>query len=185
MRGTQAQVVAGSAEPRVSSRLPVRRAPAGWRSTGRRSRTRTTSRMRGIGRRAACAARSCRASRRGDSTRAAARRPARTAGRTRRPDPGGDESGATSELAMSATRAHGNRKRPSGKRRASGNARHCDCSSMKPAATHAAMPIARRNQAPRTSFSASTTSVIATTQSRFMTPPTNKSSISAQQQPRQ
>ena len=184
-RGTRAQVVVRSAEPRVSSRLPARTALAGRRPTDRRSRMRTASSTTGIGRRAACADRSCRAARQRDSTHAAARPPARTAARTRAPDPDGDGSGATNGLASSGTRDHVNRKRLPGKRRTSGNARYCDCSSMNPAATHAAMPIARRNQSPRTSFSVNTTTVMATTQSRFMTPPTNSSSINAQQQPRQ
>jgi len=184
-RGTRAQVVVRSAEPPVSSRLPARTALAGRRPTDRRSRTRTASSTTGIGRRAACADRSCRAARQRDSTHAAARPPARTAARTRAPDPDGDGSGATNGLASSGTRDHVNRKRLPGKRRTSGNARYCECSSMNPAATHAAMPIARRNQSPRTSFSVNTTSVMATTQSRFMTPPTNSSSINAQQQPRQ
>ena len=183
-RGTRAQVVVRSAEPPVSSRLPARTALAGRRPTDRRSRTRTASSTTGIGRRAACADRSCRAARQRDSTHAAARPPARTAARTRAPDPDGDGSGATNGLASSATRGHVNRKRLPGKR-ACGTADYCDWISINPAARHAAMPIARRNQAPRTSFSVNTTTVMAATQRRFMTPPTNSSSINAQQQPRQ
>ena len=53
-----------------------------------------------------------------------------------------------------------------------------------PAATRAD-PATRRNSRPGISFSARTRAPIAAIQSRFMTPATNRSTISAQQQPRQ
>ena len=94
----------------MSSRLPARTALAGRRPTDRRSRTRTASSTTGIGRRAACADRSCRAARQRDSTHAAARPPARTAARTRAPDPDGDGPARRTTWRVRNTR-HINRKR--------------------------------------------------------------------------
>lgn len=73
-----------------------------------------------------------------------------------------------------------------------GSAKNCRSNSHQedrtiiPAAPSMATPLARASQCPAgTTFSTSTNTASPATQSRFMTPPTNNSAISSQQQPTQ